>query len=401
VRLLVAGALLCSGRRTVCAALRVFGLAEEGGFGRFHRVLSRARWSAREASRILLGILLERLLPEGPVVVLLDDTIERRWGRKIEARGIYRDPVRSSRGHFVKTSGLRWLCFTLSAPVPWAGRCWALPFLTLLCPSERWAAERGVRYKSLLDWARQGVLQVRRWLGEARALVVVADSGFAALDWLDSVRTAAVVVARLRLDAALYEDVPPRRPGQLGWPRKKGARLPTLAAVAEAPETLWREVQVSPWYGESTRTVEIATGEALWTASGRAAVPIRWVLVRDPAGQVETKAFLSTDRQMDALEIVRLFVRRWQTEVTSRGGAAAPGRGEPAAVVECRHRPHHALPAGPLQRDHPRGRCPGEGGRLGGGPGNLVPQGAADLQRRPRRGTPRALGCLDFRRLGC
>ena len=133
-----------------------------------------------------------RDVPSGPVVIGLDDTIERRWGAKIAARGIYRDPVRSSHGHFVKASGLRWLSAMLLVSVPWARRVWArrvraLPFLTVLMPSQRWADRRGLRHKSLVDGARQMLVQVARWLPDRR-VVAVADSGFSAIDLLDAVR---------------------------------------------------------------------------------------------------------------------------------------------------------------------------------------------------------------------
>ena len=158
----------------------------------------------------------------------LDDTIERRWGAKIAARGIYRDPVRSSHGHFVKASGLRWLSAMLLMPVPWARRVWALPFLTVLMPSQRWADRRGVRHKSLVDGARQMLLQVARWLPDRR-IVAVADSGFSAIDLLDAVRAHVCVVTRLRLDARLFAPSAPRRSGTRGRPRRTGERLPTLA----------------------------------------------------------------------------------------------------------------------------------------------------------------------------
>ena len=92
----------------------------------------------------------------------LDETIERRWGAKIKARGIYRDPVRSSRSHFVKASGLRWLSVMLLVRIPWAEKVWALPFLTVLAPSERYYQDRARGHKKLTDWARQMLLQVRR-----------------------------------------------------------------------------------------------------------------------------------------------------------------------------------------------------------------------------------------------
>jgi hypothetical protein len=123
---LIAGALLAPGRRTVTAALSVMGLRESPTFSNFHRVLNRNRWPPRVLAQRLLGGLVAAFVPDGPVVIGLDETIERRWGPKIKARGIYRDPVRSSRGHFVKASGLRWVCAMLLVPIPGpagSGRC--------------------------------------------------------------------------------------------------------------------------------------------------------------------------------------------------------------------------------------------------------------------------------------
>src|SRR5215216_2291664 len=136
-QVLLVGALLSPGKRTVTSALSVMGLSNEVHFQNYHRVLSRAVWSSLAASRILLGLLVRAFAPSGVLVMGLDDTIERRRGEKIKANGIYRDPVRSSHSHFVKASGLRWLCLMLLVEIPWAGRVWALPFLTALCPSER------------------------------------------------------------------------------------------------------------------------------------------------------------------------------------------------------------------------------------------------------------------------
>jgi hypothetical protein len=140
------GTILCPGRRTVASVLWITGRARDRHFVNTHRVLSRAAWSPRTGARILLRLLVEAFAPRGPIVLALDDTIERRWGRRIWARGIYRDPVRSSGAHFVKTSGLRWMSLMLLAPIPWAGRVWALPFLTALVPSERACRERGRRH---------------------------------------------------------------------------------------------------------------------------------------------------------------------------------------------------------------------------------------------------------------
>ncbi len=172
---LVVGAVLAPGKRTVTAILRVMGLSEEAHFQNYHRVLNRARWSGLVGARELLGLLVSTFVPVGPVVIGIDDTLERRRGAKIQAKGIYRDPVRSSRSHVVKASGLRWLCAMLLPEIPWAGRVWALPFLTALCPSERYHPQRGQRHKPLPEGAGQLIGLLPRWL-PAREVVVGADS---------------------------------------------------------------------------------------------------------------------------------------------------------------------------------------------------------------------------------
>lgn len=267
---LVAGAVLAPGKRTVTQVLRVMGLADEPSFRRYHEVLSRARWDGRVVARRLLLTIIERLLPDGEVVIGIDNTIERRWGARIKARGIYRDPVRSSKGHFVKTSGLRWLSLMVAVPIPWAKRTWALPFLTILAPSARWSEANGKRHKTLTSWARQTILQTKRWLPHRR-LVFVADSGFAALDLLAAVRGHVCMITRLRLDANLFRPAPKRRAGQRGRTPLKGRALPKLSTVLKNKKTSWTSVVVSQWYNAQQRRLLVATGTALWYHAGIAA----------------------------------------------------------------------------------------------------------------------------------
>ena len=183
VEVLVVGAILATGKRTVSAILRVMGLSQERTYAMDHPVLSRAVWSSLEASVILLRRLWQTFDSGGPLVFGIDETIERRRGEKIATKGIYRDPVWSSKSHFVKASGLRWVSVMWLTAIPWAQRIWALPFLTALAASERYYQQRGRRAKKITDWARQLVYQVRRWLPE-RVLIFVADSSDAALDFL-------------------------------------------------------------------------------------------------------------------------------------------------------------------------------------------------------------------------
>ncbi len=260
-QLLLVGAILAPGKRTVTAALRVMGLAEDRHFQNYHRVLNRARWSSRQVASVLLRLLVQTLVPHGPVLCGIDETLERRRGAKIAAKGVYRDAARSSKRCMTQASGLRWISLMLLVPIPWAGRVWALPFFTVLAPSERYHQERGRRHKTLADWARQMLLQLRRWLPD-RVLVVVADSSYAVLELLDRGATLSppvTIVTRLRLDAALYEPAPPRRPGAKGRPRKKGKRLPTLEQVRDNPKTRWRPITVPRWYSQGPRRVEIVS----------------------------------------------------------------------------------------------------------------------------------------------
>lgn len=315
---LLVGAIVAPGKRTVSAILRAMGMEHEPHFQNYHRVLSRAIWSSRQASRLLLQQLVKVFVPDGVLVMGIDDTIERRWGRRIAARGIYRDPVRSSDSHFVKTSGLRWLSLMLLVNIPWAKRVWALPFFTILAPSERYHQTHNQHHKTLLTWARQMLTQVRRWMPH-RAIVLVADSSFAALEFLDSLRqlpTAISVITRLRLDAALYEPAPERPAKQMGRPRKVGKRLATLKARLDAPETTWQAITIEGWYGGRTCELQIVSDMAVWYHTGLPAVPIRWVLVKDPTGKLEPQAFLSTDIHATAVQILLWFRQRWQVEVT-------------------------------------------------------------------------------------
>src|SRR5712692_4566491 len=236
-QVLLLGAILAPSKRTVTSALRVMGLSTERHFQNYHRVLNRAVWSCRLASPILFRLLLTAFAASGPIVLGLDDTIERRWGPQIRARGIYRDAVRSSDAHFVKTSGLRWLSLMLLVPIPWAGRVWALPFLTALAPSRGYWRQSKRKPKVLTDWARQLVLQVQRWV-PTRTLVLVADGGFAALELLARLNRRlrpVICITRLRLDARLFEPAPQRPRRTKGRPRLVGKRLPSLQQILTNP----------------------------------------------------------------------------------------------------------------------------------------------------------------------
>jgi hypothetical protein len=320
VQLLVVGAILAPGRRTVTAILRVLGLSEERQFQRYHRVLNRVKWSGLLISRILVTLLVAAFVAAGmPLVIAADETIERRTGEKIRAKGVFRDAVRSSKNYTVHCFGLRWISMMLLVAVPWSSRVWALPFLTVLAPSESTNQANGTRHKTSIDWIGQMIVVVRRWF-PTRAIVLIVDGGLAAVKLgLRCCRLGLPVtyVSRLRLDAALYDPPLPARAGKRGPKAKKGARQPSLQARVTEAATLWTSVRVA-WYGGTQREVDLASGTALWYTPGYDPLPLRWVLVRDRATKkpFAPQAFFATDQDATAVQIVEWFVLRWNEEVT-------------------------------------------------------------------------------------
>jgi hypothetical protein len=313
-QVMLLGAMLAPGARTVTAALRVMGLAAERHFTNYHRVLNRATWSARHGSRILLGLLITQLVPPGATIVLgADDTVERRSGRKITAKGCYRDAVRSSKKHVIRCFGLKWVSMMLLVPVPWSRRVWALPCLTALCGPAEQALRH--RHKTSVDWVRQMMKQARRWL-PGRRLVLVVDGGFAAVSLaLACVKSKVVMVSRLRWDAALYHPPGPQPSSKRGPKPTKGKRQRSLQGWAERTDTPWETVEVA-WYKGERKTLWVFSRTALWYTPRQPPVAIRYVLVADPEGKLRMEAFFCTDLEATPMEILPWVVMRWSLEVT-------------------------------------------------------------------------------------
>jgi hypothetical protein len=317
-QILLVGAILAPGKRTVTAALRVLGLKDDKQYQNYHRVLNRAKWSGLQVSKILLGLLVPVFTTAGfPVVLGADETLERRRGKKIKARGIFRDAVRSSQTYTTYSSGLRWVSMMLLVPLPWSDRVWALPFLTVLAPSPKTNAANNRRHKTSIDWVGQMTGAVRRWLPQ-QPLVLVVDGAMAAVKL--GLRCArypqpVTLVSRLRLDAALYAPPGPQPKSKPGPKPKKGGRLPSLGQIVVAPATRWTEVLID-WYGGQQRKIEFVTGTSLWYTPGFDPLPIRWVLVRDPLAEFKPTAFFATDQAADPLQILDGFIMRWGVEVT-------------------------------------------------------------------------------------
>jgi hypothetical protein len=132
---LILGTILARGRRTVAAALRQMGLHDDPHFSSYHQVFNRAAWSPRRVARRLLSAAITAFAPAGAgLTFAIDETLERRWGRKIRVRGHYRDPLASSKEKSVAARGIRWLVLALVVTPPWAGPG---PCRSSACPARR------------------------------------------------------------------------------------------------------------------------------------------------------------------------------------------------------------------------------------------------------------------------
>ena len=322
---LLTGTLLARGRRTVAAAVRSPGTQPAPTWGLFPPVLHLARWSPLAVSRQLLLLIVETFVPVGACVdLVIDETLERRWGSQIRKRGHYRDSALSSKERSVSSPGLRWIVMAVVVSLPWTKQRWALPFLCVLATTPEVSERLGKQHKTIGMWAHQMLSLLRRWLPD-REIKLMGDTAYSILELgLYANAQQVTLITTGRLDAVLHEPPPERTQHTIGRPRVVGSRLPALEQVLQNPETIWQPLRL-PWYGQGERTIEICTGTALWYRYGCAPLPIRWVLTRDPVGKRPPKTIFSTDPAQSAEEIITDFMKRWSLEVTFEEGRAHLG----------------------------------------------------------------------------
>jgi DDE superfamily endonuclease len=349
-KVLLLGALLQRGKRTVTACLRVVGLGDEKHFQNYHRVLNRAKWDSLQASKILFGVIVLALPAQVPVVIVGDDTIERRRASKIKGRGCYRDPVASSRKNVVICFGLKWLSLMVLVALPWSSRVWALPFLTVLCRAKQdgqrakvWRHHRRKprkkeqgkakarapqkaacvlpkstprQHKTAVDILMILIRLVHRWL-PGRLIILVVDGGYAAvkLALICTGTPNVVLLFRLRGDAKLYDKPGPQIAGKPGPRPLKGARRLSPQQRAAHPETVWEEKELN-WYGGQKKKMLIYSETALWQTEGEAPAEIRYVIARDPEGKLPDGFFATTKLDATPEQILAWMVMRWSVEVT-------------------------------------------------------------------------------------
>ncbi len=323
--ILLTGTMLARGRRTVTAALYQTGHQFDTNFSTFHHVLNRARWSALQVSRHLLSLIVETFVRAGGGIdIVIDETLERRWGVKISKRGHYRDSALSSRKRSVSSPGLRWIVMAVVVTLPWTQQRWALPFLCVLATTPEVSEKLGKRHKTVGMRAHQMVSLLRRWLPNV-PIKLMGDTAYSILELgLHCTRHHVTLIAPFRLDSVIHQPVEARTKHTIGRPRVVGKRLPSLETVLHDPKAVWQRITVD-WYGEGKRAVEICSATALWYRYGSDPLPICWVLTRDPEGKRPPKALFSTDQTQAAEEIVLDFMKRWSLETTFEEGRAHLG----------------------------------------------------------------------------
>ena len=266
--------------------------------------------------RILLKLLAKTFLaPNAPLILLIDGTLERRWGKRIAYKGRFHDAVRSASGHVETSEGIHWLCVMLLVRIPWCQRPWALPVLSVPTLTPATSAKLGKRHRTTAQAAQILIALIRRWYPE-REIVLIGDGGFAATSLGHTCRRLQVrFVSRLLLTAQLYDPVPPQPKGKPGVKPKKGPRQRKLTQHLTNCTTTWLSQEIA-WYAGQQLKMDLLDGTALWHRDGEDPLPLRWVLLRDPSGKRSPFALFCTDPTVAMLQIITWYVCRWNIEVT-------------------------------------------------------------------------------------
>jgi DDE superfamily endonuclease len=329
---LVLGWVQCLGRRTLTAVALASGAIGARHVSVFHRFFARAVWSLDAVGQVVFRQALRWLPADQPIYLLGDDTLARKSGKCVSLAAMHHDPLLSTARKPFFSFGHVWVVLAVWVPLPMGrGRGFALPLLVRLytgakrggraeAPSRATTGQRrqvadtahaARDQRTKLEWLREMVGLVAGWAPD-RAFYLAVDSAYAGRALLEQRPPNVQVVSRLRPDAALWAPAPPRRPGQKGRPRRRGARLPTPQQLA-ARCRHWQALTVTI-YGRSV-TTQVRTVRALWYTALREQ-PVQIVLVRDPTGRRRDEAFFCTDPAAEARFIVEAYARRWCLEVT-------------------------------------------------------------------------------------
>lgn len=311
--LLMVAALLTSGRRTVANLLRTLGPLAQGHPTTYQRVFSAASWSSLQLACLLARFVVAYFLPDGPIPLVGDDTVDGHKGKKVYGKARHRDPVRSSHSYTAWRYGHKGVVLCVLVRFPFAARPWALPLLVDLYRTAEQNRQRKRPHRTPAQLMCR-LLRLMLLRLPQRTFVFVGDAGYGSHEvarfcWRHRVRL--TLVSKLHPDANLHEPPPPYH-GK-GRPRQKGAKLPKPRQAAAAATLLSLEVG---WYGGGSRQVAQANGVGSWYKAGSGLVPIRWVFVRDQSGTHRDEYFFTTDVTLTIAAIIGCYTSRWNIETT-------------------------------------------------------------------------------------
>jgi hypothetical protein len=313
---LVTAAILTHGRRTVANLLRTLGTLAAGHRTSFQRVFSDARWSGVELGCSLAAFLLRHLIPNGPVTLLGDDTVDGHNGKKVYGKARHRDPVRSTHSYTAWRYGHRWVVLAILIRFPFARRSWALPVLVDLYRSRDDNQARGRKHHTpaqlMCRLLRLVLIRFPR-----RTFLFVGDSSYGTHEvarFCHRHRQRLTLVSKLHPDANLFSPPPPRTgPGR---PRVKGAAVPKPRQVVAHRAAHRRKRLTVGWYGGGQRRVATVTGTGHWYKSAHGLVPIRWVFVEDLSGTHRQEYFFTTNPMLTPTAVITAYTGRWNLETT-------------------------------------------------------------------------------------
>lgn len=336
-----AGWCLCSRRRFITEVIQAGGAVHRGHHSRYHRFFSHAAWDLHDLWEVLAYQLVAEFAPEGMLQIALDDTLCRKRGLSIFGTGMHHDPLISSRQKALVSWGHNWVVATLLVEgLPWApSKVWALPILSRLYRNRQGCAKGRKGEKPPVDPNHRtrpelalAMLQELAAAFPGRRIVVVADSAYGGRSVLKGLPENVDLISRVHSKAALYEPAPPRHPGQKGAPRKKGARLPGMAAWATDETQPWKTLEFDQ-YGLHA-TLAVKTRQALYYKAGGTRL-LTIVLTRDAGGGGRPDAmFYCTRLDWEVLQVLRAYAARWAIEVLFFNAKQMMGLEDPANRLE-------------------------------------------------------------------
>ena len=320
---LLRGAVLASGHRTVTECLRSAWPWVNKHFSSYENVLRRSVMDESAMARILFNMILRLVPRESTLELVVDETLIRRYGPYVCGVSLHRDSLQSTRNYKRINPGNMWIVIAFAIKLPFMESVIALPILSVLYISPKLGRHTRSgcevrKHRTPSELARLMILKIRRWAPDRR-FRVIGDAWYATHDMADMLNEKSrmcpkgTLVSRFQWEARLHAD--PGDYSGFGRPRIIGERLPNPRQMASRVDANWTLEEIK-WYGGKSKKFMLLSDEGLWYRCSHMATWVRWVIVRDAEGNRQDEIFFTTDKTLSPAEIVECYVQRWSIEVT-------------------------------------------------------------------------------------